>query len=182
MSVGIVDGEARLDLSYEEDASAEVDCNVVMTGAGALVEVQGTAEGAPFDRSQLDELLDLAARGWPSSRRSSAKPSKAEVAFPPDRDRVAQPPQAPGDREDLRGLAVAWATVDDGGPWPDVEETGDTYLENALLKARAVSAARGEPALADDSGIEVDALGGRPGPRSARFAGGTPPTSATWRS
>ena len=63
MSVGIVDGEARLDLSYEEDASAEVDCNVVMTGAGALVEVQGTAEGAPFDRSQLDELLDLAASG-----------------------------------------------------------------------------------------------------------------------
>ena len=63
MSVGIVDGEARLDLSYEEDASAEVDCNVVMTGSGALVEVQGTAEGAPFDRSQLDELLDLAASG-----------------------------------------------------------------------------------------------------------------------
>ena len=63
VSVGIVDGEARLDLSYEEDASAEVDCNVVMTGAGALVEVQGTAEGAPFDRSQLDELLDLAASG-----------------------------------------------------------------------------------------------------------------------
>jgi ribonuclease PH len=63
VSVGIVDGEARLDLSYEEDASAEVDCNVVMTGSGALVEVQGTAEGAPFDRSQLDELLDLAAAG-----------------------------------------------------------------------------------------------------------------------
>ena len=70
------------------------------------------------------------------------------------------------------GWPVAWATADgDDGPWPDVEETGDTYLENALLKARAVAAARHEPALADDSGIEVDALGGRPGPRSARFAG-----------
>ena len=55
--------------------------------------------------------------------------------------------------------------------WPDVEETGDTYLENALLKARAVAAALDLPALADDSGIEVDALGGRPGPRSARYAG-----------
>jgi XTP/dITP diphosphohydrolase len=67
---------------------------------------------------------------------------------------------------------VRWLTVDNHeGPWPDVEETGSTYLENALLKARAGAAALGEPALADDSGIEVDALGGRPGPRSARFAG-----------
>jgi XTP/dITP diphosphohydrolase len=67
---------------------------------------------------------------------------------------------------------VEWLTVDNHeGPWPEVEETGDTYLENALLKAEAGAAAMGEPALADDSGIEVDALGGRPGPRSARFAG-----------
>ena len=67
---------------------------------------------------------------------------------------------------------VEWLTVENHeGPWPDVEETGGTYLENALLKARAGAAALGEPALADDSGIEVDALGGRPGPRSARFAG-----------
>jgi ribonuclease PH len=63
VSVGLVDGEARLDLCYEEDAGAEVDCNIVMTGDGRLVEVQGTAEGAPFDRKQLDELLDLAANG-----------------------------------------------------------------------------------------------------------------------
>jgi XTP/dITP diphosphohydrolase len=67
---------------------------------------------------------------------------------------------------------VEWLTIDNHeGPWPDVEETGSTYLDNALLKARAGAAALGEPALADDSGIEVDALGGRPGPRSARFAG-----------
>jgi XTP/dITP diphosphohydrolase len=67
---------------------------------------------------------------------------------------------------------VEWVTPSEGDDrWPDVEETGQTYLENALLKARAVAAALGEPALADDSGIEVDALGGRPGPRSARFAG-----------
>jgi XTP/dITP diphosphohydrolase len=67
---------------------------------------------------------------------------------------------------------VEWLTVDNHeGPWPDVEETGSTYLENALLKAGAGAAALGEPARADDSGIEVDALGGRPGPRSARFAG-----------
>jgi XTP/dITP diphosphohydrolase len=67
---------------------------------------------------------------------------------------------------------VEWLTVENHeGPWPDVEETGSTYLDNAHLKARAGAAALGEPAVADDSGIEVDALGGRPGPRSARFAG-----------
>jgi ribonuclease PH len=63
VSVGLVDGESRLDLCYDEDAGAEVDFNVVMTGAGALVEVQGTAEGEPFSRAQLDSLLDLAADG-----------------------------------------------------------------------------------------------------------------------
>ena len=54
---------------------------------------------------------------------------------------------------------------------PDVEETGATYLENAMLKATAVARALDLPAIADDSGIEVDALGGAPGPRSARYAG-----------
>lgn len=63
VSVGIVEGEPRLDLCYEEDAAAEVDCNVVITGTGLLVEVQGTAEGEPFARERLDELLDLAAAG-----------------------------------------------------------------------------------------------------------------------
>jgi ribonuclease PH len=63
VSVGIVEGEALLDLCYEEDAGAEVDFNVVMTGSGRLVEVQGTAEGEPFTRDQLDALLDLAAAG-----------------------------------------------------------------------------------------------------------------------
>jgi ribonuclease PH len=63
VSVGLVDSEALLDLCYDEDAGAEVDFNVVMTGGGELVEVQGTAEGRPFTRTQLDELLDLAAAG-----------------------------------------------------------------------------------------------------------------------
>jgi XTP/dITP diphosphohydrolase len=67
---------------------------------------------------------------------------------------------------------VTWVTVrDHPDGWPDVEETGATYLENALLKARAVATFTGDAAIADDSGIEVDALGGAPGPRSARYAG-----------
>ena len=63
VSVGVVDGEALLDLDYSEDSSAEVDMNVVMTGEGSLVEVQATAEREPFSRERLDELLELAAVG-----------------------------------------------------------------------------------------------------------------------
>jgi ribonuclease PH len=63
VSLGIVGGELLLDLDYEEDSSAEVDLNVVMTGGGRLVEVQATAERAPFDRDGLDALLDLGEAG-----------------------------------------------------------------------------------------------------------------------
>ena len=61
--MGIVDGEAVLDLDYPEDVGAGTDMNVVMTGDGEFVEVQGTAEGKPFDRDLLNALLDLAAKG-----------------------------------------------------------------------------------------------------------------------
>jgi ribonuclease PH len=63
ISVGIVGGTPVLDLPYAEDAHAEVDMNVVMTGSGGFVEVQGTAEGAPFSRAELDAMLDLADKG-----------------------------------------------------------------------------------------------------------------------
>jgi ribonuclease PH len=63
VSVGVIDGTAMLDLAYTEDSIAEVDLNVVATGGGEFVEVQGTAEGKPFDRARLDELLDLGLAG-----------------------------------------------------------------------------------------------------------------------
>jgi len=63
VSVGFVDGVGHLDLQYTEDSRAEVDMNVAMTDAGAFVEVQGTAEGAAFDRGQLDAMLALAEGG-----------------------------------------------------------------------------------------------------------------------
>ena len=95
------------------------------------------------------------------------------MAFPP---RIAIGSRNAHKLREIRRICadwpVTWLTVDDHeGPWPDVEETGSTYLENARLKGVAGAAALGVPTLADDSGIEVDALGGRPGPRSARFAG-----------
>ncbi len=63
ISVGLVDGRVLLDLEYVDDVAAEVDLNVVMTGRGLLVEVQGTAEGQPFTRRELEQMLDVAERG-----------------------------------------------------------------------------------------------------------------------
>jgi ribonuclease PH len=63
ISVGIVDGLPLLDLKYDEDSRAEVDMNIVCTGDGRFIEVQGTAEGSPFSREQMDDLLALAKKG-----------------------------------------------------------------------------------------------------------------------
>lgn len=101
------------------------------------------------------------------------------MGFPPD---LALGTRNPGKVREIMQICSSWPVnwhlgidPNDGsrvpGPWPDVEETGETYLDNARLKARAVANALDLPALGEDSGIEVDALGGEPGPRSARFAG-----------
>ncbi|BDZ37765.1 hypothetical protein GCM10025863_03790 [Microbacterium suwonense] len=66
VSVGIIDGEPMLDLAYVEDVRAETDMNIVVTGRGLFVEVQGTAEGAPFDKRELDALLELGVNGCAS--------------------------------------------------------------------------------------------------------------------
>ncbi len=63
VSVGIVDGKPMLDLCYTEDSSAEVDMNLVMTGKGGIVEIQGTAEGEPFSKAELAKLLALGEKG-----------------------------------------------------------------------------------------------------------------------
>ncbi|MGH2717733.1 MAG: RdgB/HAM1 family non-canonical purine NTP pyrophosphatase [Actinomycetota bacterium] len=74
-------------------------------------------------------------------------------------------------RQILGSLPLVLLTADDVGGWPPIEETGSTYRDNALLKGRAVAELTGLAVLADDSGIEIDALGGAPGVYSARFAG-----------
>jgi ribonuclease PH len=101
VSVGIIDGVPCLDLPYEEDVRASLDMNVVMTGLGGLVEVQGTAEGEPFSRSELDTLLDLAGAGIGQLVREQKRalgPMLEEAAIPP-----------------LRRLALGPATLDLGG-------------------------------------------------------------------
>ncbi len=82
ISVGIVEGEARLDLPYIEDANAEVDMNVVMTGSGSLIEVQGTAEGRVFSREQLNDLLEL---GWQGVLRITEAQKALLTERPPTR-------------------------------------------------------------------------------------------------
>jgi ribonuclease PH len=85
VSVGVVDGEPMLDLCYEEDSRAAVDMNVVALGDGRLIEVQATAEGAPYDRRTLDRLLDLATAGTTSLmaiQREALEGLEAPVAAP----------------------------------------------------------------------------------------------------
>lgn len=87
VSVGIIGGVPMLDLCYEEDSRAEVDMNVVMTESGKLVEVQGTAEKAPFDRKQLNELLDLAEHGLRQIFAAQQKAVEAAAAEKPAKPR-----------------------------------------------------------------------------------------------
>ena len=82
VSVGIVKGEVFLDLAYEEDSTAEVDMNVIMSGSGAFVEIQGTAEAQPFDRPQLDRMLDLASAGIYSLIEKQKEAISARVGDP----------------------------------------------------------------------------------------------------
>jgi ribonuclease PH len=63
ISVGLHEGNPLLDLDYSEDSSCDTDMNIVMTGSGGFVEIQGTAEGAPFSRAMMDQMSDLAAQG-----------------------------------------------------------------------------------------------------------------------
>jgi ribonuclease PH len=107
VSAGIVGEDLLLDLCYEEDAKAEVDFNVVMTGAGRLVEIQGTAEGKPFTREQLDALVDLAAEGIQQLTEFQRQVLAGGVGGVPEapRARNAEPREDQRDPEDLPELA-----------------------------------------------------------------------------
>ena len=97
VSVGMIDGVPCLDLPYQEDVRAETDMNVVMTGLGGLVEVQGTAERAPFSREELDAMLDLAGRGIAElvmAQKLALGDLLEEAAIPPLR-RIALGPARP---------------------------------------------------------------------------------------
>jgi ribonuclease PH/non-canonical purine NTP pyrophosphatase (RdgB/HAM1 family) len=177
-SVGLIDGVPSLDLCYSEDSRAEVDMNIVMTESGKFVEVQGTAEGAPFDRRQLDTLLALG-EGGVQELISMQRRALGELADEVGHD---QPPRrvvfATRNRGKVRELAelmsgsgIEFITAADLPDAPEVEEDGSTFEANAAKKALTLAQTTGLVAVADDSGLEVDMLEGAPGVYSARFSG-----------
>ena len=178
ISAGVVDGVCTLDLEYAQDSRAQVDMNVVMTrdagGEMAYVEVQGTGEGRAYTRAELDAMLALGERGICQlmDKQLEALGERADVLFKKPRlalasnnfGKLKELRQLLGDRYDVRSMRELGVTE-------DIEENGETFEENAVIKARAVMERCRCAALADDSGLIVDALGGRPGVHSARYCG-----------
>ena len=189
VSVGVVDGVCMLDLPYEEDSRAEVDMNVVMTSSGRFIEVQGTAEGMPFTKGELDEMLSLAEHGIAQLLDLQTE-ALAEPRRPGDRwsERSAgpghrQPRQGGGDRRHPRAGARPGPAARDPSSVPDVDETGDTLVDNARLKARALVEATGMA-----GGRRRHRARGRSAGRRARASTrpgspvSTPPMPTTWPS
>ena len=178
ISVGIVDGECTLDLEYSQDCRAETDMNVVMTrderGRMGYVEVQGTGEHGSYSRIELNQLLDLAEKGVNELMEAqiAAMGDRADVLFRKPRlvlasnnfGKLRELKAILGDIFDVYSMREMGINV-------DVEENGETFEENALIKAEALMKLTGCATLSDDSGLCVDALGGRPGVHSARYCG-----------
>ena len=174
VSCGVVGNTSLLDLCYEEDSAAEVDMNIVMDAEGHLIELQGTGEGRPFTREELDTLLAYGESGIMSlfQAQNAALKDAAQLIGQPqtlvlasnNAHKLTELSGMLGDRYRILSMAEA-------GYHEEIDETGNTFAENAVLKAEAVCRATGYAALADDSGLMVDALAGAPGVHSARYAG-----------
>ena len=178
VSVGVIDDVCTLDLEYAQDSRAQVDMNIVMTrdGRGNLgfVEVQGTGEGRSYTRAELDRLLALGEKGCLElmDAQREALGDRAGVICKKPRlvlasnnfGKLKELRQLLGDRFEVRSMREL-------GVETDVEETGQTFEENALIKAKTLMDICHCATLADDSGLCVDQLGGRPGVHSARYCG-----------
>ncbi len=174
VSAGIVEDVPCLDLCYQEDSRAQVDMNFVMNEKGEFIELQGTGEGRAFTGNELETLMSYGAKGirelMDAQREALGK--RAE--------QIAPKPlllAATGNEHKLRELREMFrdfytiAPMTDAGFFGPIDENASTFVGNAAIKAEAVCEATGLPAIADDSGLEVDALDGEPGVHSARYAG-----------
>ncbi len=174
VSCGVVRDQPLLDLCYEEDSQAEADMNFVLNERGDIIEIQGTGEGRAFPVSDLNRMLEMARNGISQlmDLQRQALGDKAWVVMQPQ-TLVLASGNAHKIRElrELLGHRYRIITMQDAGFEGDIEESGKTFEENAVIKAETVRDATGFLTLADDSGLEVDALGGAPGVHSARYAG-----------
>lgn len=178
ISVGILEDDSyAVDLDYIEDSACQVDMNLVMTESGRFVEIQGTGEEATFDGDQLNHLLHY---GKEAIESLIAYQKEALYVQNIANDTVADKTImiATGNMGKAKEFEKMFAkagyqikTMKDFPELPEVQETGQTFEENARLKAETIANILQCPVLADDSGLTVDALGGMPGIYSARFAG-----------
>ena len=174
VSAGIVDDVPCLDLCYLEDSAAQTDMNFVMDETGAFVELQGTGEGRAFSRGELNEILALGEKGIDElhelqrealgDRSRHIAPKRTVVIASNNPHKIQEISHMLEDRLNVISMAEAGFTE-------EIDENGETFEENAAIKARAVAKATGLCALGDDSGLSVDALDGAPGVHSARYCG-----------
>ena len=178
ISVGILEDDSyAVDLDYVEDSACQVDMNLVMTESGRFVEIQGTGEEATFDGEQLNALLHY---GKEAIESLIAYQKEALYTQNTAKDAISDKTImiATGNMGKAKEFEKMFAkagyqikTMKDFPELPEVQETGQTFEENARLKAETITNILQCPVLADDSGLTVDALGGMPGIYSARFAG-----------
>lgn len=178
VSVGVLqDGTPVLDLDYTEDVNAAVDMNLVMTESGEFVEIQGTGEEKTFSRDDLLSMLNLGEKGISDLirlQKEALETSTVPVSAATKNDILIATHNA-GKAKEFEAIFAEKGyrikTLEDFPEIPEIEETGRTFEENARLKAETIAARLNCIVLADDSGLIVDALGGKPGVYSARFAG-----------
>lgn len=184
ISVGIVKDENVLDLCYEQDSNAQVDMNIVMNDKGAFIEIQGTGEQSPFSRDRLNDLLDLATKGNEKIIATQKEILGKEITelILGETKKDIEIMVATGnehkldeigkilDRYDIKHKSLSDYNLEN----VEVEENGETFEENALIKAREFSKRTGKICIADDSGLMVDALNGKPGVMSKRFTNEEP--------
>ena len=170
ISVGKLNSNLIVDLKYSEDSAAEVDMNVIMNKKGEFIEIQGTGEESTFTRKELNALLDLAEN---SINRIIAlqdeiinqEPLKIFLATG-NQHKIEEIKDIFSNIENVEILSIR-----DGIEIPEVEEDGETFEANSQKKARLISSYLNMIAIADDSGLCVDALDGEPGVYSARYSG-----------
>lgn len=174
LSSGLVEGEMLVDLCYHEDVKADADINLVMNAKGELIEVQGTGEHMSFSLESLNNIITytrVAILRLMRIQREALKAAGVSV-LPPIQLAVAST-----NKHKIQELSALLEDkyqlfdLDFLGFHDEIIEDGQSFIENSLIKANAVYQSLGIACIADDSGLCVDALGGKPGIYSARYGG-----------